>query len=694
MPGADRDAWRPISPPDEDGPRDGALPAYVANGLIGLRVREIPLMAGMTLVNGVVGENPERRVEAAAPVPYPLAADLCVNGVWMSDQPWAVSDLRQAYDFATGELTSRCRVRLGGVDAGIEILTLASRTAPTLVMQEIHVRPDVPCHMRLRAVVATTDLRGRVARRRTDTPGEPEPACDGSLLWSTEGDLSTCGVALATETTPGASPDVTAWDATGPLQTTYDLGTVGKRGASLRQMAALIPSLIHARPDEEAVRRVARGAQTGFDVLRARNRDAWRELWRGRIVVDGATPDHQALIDAAYFYLNSSVHSASVAATSIFGLATWHDYNYYFGHVMWDIDAFCVPPVMLSQPDAARALLDFRSRGLRAAKSNARLSGRRGVQFPWEAAPLTGQEAAPGAGSAAAHEDHGSLHVARAFALFADATGDEAFLRDEAWPVLEGVADWIVSRLTRTARGYELKRATGPAEVPDPPDNDAFSLMLSHDVLCRAVAAAEATGRTPRASWAEVRDNLYLPVRSDKVIAAHDAFRIDEPKGATPSPLGGLFPGGYQTDEAVERRTLDFYLAHWRDYVGAPMLPALYGVWAARTGDRALALKLFEEGYAAYDAGRFHQCLEYRPDHPDSETAAGPFFANLGGMLLGLLFGFTGLDPKGDPAHWPDRPVVLPEGWRAISVERLWFGGRTASLRADQGAERAVIKFH
>ena len=144
----------------------------------------------------------------------------------------------------------------------------------------------------------------------------------------------------------------------------------------------------------------------------------------------------------------------------------------------------------------------------------------------------------------------------------------------------------------------------------------------------------------------------------------------------------------------MARRTLDFYLAHWRDYVGAPMLPALYGVWAARTGDRALALKLFEEGYAAYDAGRFHQCLEYRPDHPDSQTAAGPFFANLGGMLLGLLFGLTGLDPKGDPADWPDRPVVLPEGWRAITVERLWFGGRAAALRAEHGAPRAIIEFH
>lgn len=692
MPGAE--AWRPINPPDEGGPRDGALPAYVANGLVGLRVREMPLMAGMALANGVAGEHPERRVEAAAPVPYPLAGDLSLNGVWLSDQPWSVSDLSQAYDFAAGELTSRFRIRLGGVEADVEVLTFASRTAPALVMQEIRVRPDAACRLRLRAQVATTDLRGRVARRRTDTPGEPQPACDGSLLWSTEGDLSTCGVALATETTPAASPDVAAWDATGPLQTTYDLGTVGKRGARLRQMAALIPSLVHAWPDEEAVRRVARGAQTGFDALRARNQAAWRDLWRGRIVVEGARPEHQALIDAAYFYLNSSVHPASPAATSIFGLATWWDYTYYFGHVMWDIDAFCVPPVMLSQPDAARALLDFRSRGLKAAGSNARLSGRQGVQFPWEAAPLTGQEAAPGAGSAAAHEDHGSLHVARAFALFADATGDAAFLKKDAWPVLEGVADWIVSRLTRTTRGYELKRATGPAEVPDPPDNDAFSLMLAHDVLGRAIAAAEATGRTPPAAWAQVRDALYLPVRADQVIAAHDDFRIDEPKGATPSPLAGLFPGGYRPDDAVARRALDFYLAHWRDYVGAPMLPALYGVWAARTGDRALALKLFEEGYAAYDAGRFHQCLEYRPDHPDSQTAAGPFFANLGGMLLGLLFGFTGLDPKGDPADWPDRPVVLPEGWRAITVERLWFGERTAALRAEHGAPRAIIEFH
>ena len=35
------------------------------------------------------------------------------------------------------------------------------------------------------------------------------------------------------------------------------------------------------------------------------------------------------------------------------------------------------------------------------------------------------------------------------------------------------------------------------------------------------------------------------------------------------------------------------------------MLPAFYPVWAAMRGDRALAPKLFEEGYAAYDKGGF-----------------------------------------------------------------------------------------
>ncbi len=689
-----RPASLPINPPEEAGPRDGDLPAYIANGLIGLRVREQPLQPGMAIINGFAAEHPERRLEAAAPAPYPLAGDLALNGVWLSDQPSSVSQLVQRYDFAAGELTSLFRYEAAGVAADVAVVTFASRTAPSVVLQEVEVRPSAPCDVGLRAIVETGGLRGRVARRRTDTPGEPEPVCDGSLLWESEGGMSQCGLALVTALDGGgdAEPSTQAWDAAGPLRSEYRVRARSDRSVQLRQIVAAVPSIVHDRPDEEAVRRVARAKATGFDELRARNRAEWAELWRGRIVVEGASPAHQALIDAAFYYLNCSTHAASPSATSIFGLATWHDYHYYYGHVMWDVDAFCVPPLILSQPNAALAMLDFRRRGLEAARSNARLSGREGVQFPWEAAPLSGQEAAPGAGDSAAHEDHGSLHTARAFALYADATGDEAFLKEDAWPVLSGVADWIVSRATRTDRGLEIKRSTGPAEAPDPPDNDAFTVMAAKQILRRAVRAAEQIGRTPPPEWAQAAESLYLPIRSDGVIAAHDGFRVSEPKGATPSPLAGFFPYDHPSPIEERRRTLEFYLKHWEAYVGAPMFPALYTTWAAMAGDRDLALRLFEQGYAAYDRGRFHQCLEYRPDHPDSQVAAGPFFANLGGMLLGLMLGLTGVVvDDGDPQAWPRRPVVLPAGWRAIEVERLWVRGRPMRLSARHGADRAEL---
>ncbi|WP_425982143.1 glycoside hydrolase family 65 protein [Brevundimonas sp. TWP1-2-1b1] len=689
----DVQATTPIDPPEAQGPRNGDLPAYVGNGLIGLRVREQPLQAGMTIVSGFAGEHPERRVEAAAPAPYPLAGDLALNNVWLSDQPSAVSHLAQAYDFATGELTSGFRYEAAGVVAKVEVVTFASRSAPSIVLQEVTVRVDQACDLALRAVVETGGLRGRVARRRTDTPGEPEPACDGSLLWEAEGALSTCGFALATDLIGGdAERAVQAWDASGPLRTEYRLRARPDRPVRLRQLVAILPSVLHDRPDEEALRRVARAQASGFDALRRRNREAWAEIWKGRIVVHGANREHQALIDAAVFYLNCSTHEASPSATSIFGLATWHDYNYYFGHVMWDVDAFCVPPLLFFQPDAARAILDFRTRGLDAARSNARLSGREGLQFPWEAAPLSGQEASPGGGDGAAHEDHGSLHTARAFGLYADVTGDETFLKEDAWPVLSGVADWIVSRTTRTTRGLEILRVTGPAEVPEPPDNDAFTIMAAIQVLRRAIRAAEQIGRTAPPEWTTTADDLYLPLRSDGVIAAHDGFRVSEPKGATPSPLAGLFPYDHPASDRERRNTLDFYLQHWAEYVGAPMFPALYTTWAAMAGDRDLSLKLFEEGYAAYDQGRFHQCLEYRPDHPDSQVKAGPFFANLGGMLLGLMLGLTGLViDDGDPQTWPRRPVVLPKGWTAIEIGRVWVRGRPMRLLARHGADRAEL---
>ncbi|MFK4793781.1 hypothetical protein [Sphingobium sp. ZW T5_29] len=682
--------WEPLSPDPVEGVRGDDLPAYVANGLVGLRVREVPMLPGSAIVNGVVGLHVEEPVEAAVPIPYPLAADIGVGETWLTEQPWFISDATQRYDFATGELLSALAFHVGEVALRVEVLTFASRSDPALVLQRTELMAESPCTVRLRAGIATAGSRGRANERKV---GEQTASGEGAMLWVPEGTFSCCGIAFHSEC-PEAKDEPCFREKHGSGSLTAEYSVELKRGRTVRleQIAALVPSLVHHSPMDEAVRRLAKGRELGFDQLRDLNRESWRQLWQSRIVVDGASSDHQRLIDAGFFYLNSSAHRSSPAATSMFGLASWPNYNYYFGHVMWDIDAFCVPPLLLVQPTAARSLLDFRARHVDAARMYAMLDNKDGLRFPWEAAPRSGEEATPGAGSGAAHAAHVSLHVARAFALHAEAVRDVRYLREKGWPILSGVADWLASRLTQTTRGFELLRATGPAEVLDPPDNDSFTLMTAYDLLQRTIRIGLSIGEDVPAIWCDMADSLHLPIRSDGVIASHEEFRVSEAKGATPSPLAGLFPMNYPATGRQEEATLGLFLSHWPDYVGSPMLPAFYPVWAAMRGDRALALKLFEAGYAAYDKGRFHQCLEYREDHPDSKVPAGPFMANIGGMLMTMLLGLPGIEiSDADPSDWGRRPVILPSGWKSITVDQLWVGGTPMRMEAMHGAARARL---
>lgn len=682
----------PISPPPEPGPLGDRLPAYLANGLVGLRVRDMPLTPGMALVSGFTGDHPAREIESAASTPYPLAGDVVLNGVSLAQAQQQVRLIDQAYDFSCGELISRAEFQVGEATARLTVLTFCSHEAPNLVCQEIQVTVSGPCDLTLMAGIDAAGIAGDLQKARRDTP-EAEPSCDGWMLWRSAGGLATCGLAYLAELRGAeADPERPPWRES-QLTSSYKFRARSDRTYVLRQVTSLVPSVIHPRPDEQAARLAALARKLGFERLRQDNRDAWAELWRGRIRLEGAPERWQALTDAAMFYLMTSTHPASPASTSIFGLATWRDYHYYYGHVMWDVDTFCVPPLTLLEPYAARSLLDYRYRCLPGAEANARVRGRHGVQFAWESAPSTGHEAAPLPGSAAWFEDHVTPDVARAFAFHGDVTGDEVFRRDRAWPILSRVAEWLVSRTERSDRGYEIRRSMGIAEREQAADNPAYMNMISGVVLRDAVTLAGWLGIPPPAAWSRVADGLVLPMR-DGMVISHDGYRANESKGATPDPLMGVFPLACPWPDEVREKTLAFYLERADDYLGSPMLSALYPTWAVRTGDRRLAARMLEEGYGKFMRGRFLQTLEYRQDRFPEQPPAGPFCANIGGFLSGLLLGLPGLEPDGGPVEaWARRPVVLPAGWDGIVAERIWLRGRPARLTARHGAERAEIEW-
>jgi hypothetical protein len=58
----------------------------------------------------------------------------------------------------------------------------------------------------------------------------------------------------------------------------------------------------------------------------------------------------------------------------------------------------------------------------------------------------------------------------------------------------------------------------------------------------------------------------------------------------------------------------------------------------------------------------------------------------MGGFLSGLLLGMPRLEPGGgEPETWSKASVVLPAGWTAIKIDRLWVRGRPMRLEARQG---------
>jgi hypothetical protein len=681
----------PISPPPLTDPQPGRLRAHLGNGQIGLRVGRVPFADGLAVINGFWGRHPKDGGSAVAIAPYPFNGDIALGGRWASELEGSIRLVSQQLDFSCGEIVTRLRLDIDGRRATVEVTDLCSRTDPALALQEIQVTVDEPVEVRIRSSICTDGVPGRWIGADEIPRGRP-PTADAWLRFEGMGGASTCGAALAVIADDAATGRRIELDeARGLVSVVATSRATPERTIRQRSIVGLVPELAHARPAHLAALLVGRGIARGWDELRAANREAWRELWRARPLLD-APDGWQGRSDASFFYLHSAVSRASLASTGVFGLAYGPGYHFYRGHVMWDVESFGFPPLVLTDPDAARAILRFRARSAPAARANAALHGYAGLMYPWEAEPVHGEEAVPRWSKT--DKDHISLDVGIAFELYAGITGDRRFARDEAMPVIDGVVEWLLSRIGWTARGAEIRLARGPAEAFEPIDNDAFVNLSAITFLRRAAALVRWLGDEPPEAWEAVARQLVIPTDPRTgAIVNHDDFVPDEPLGETPEGAAAFFPVGYRGHPDVEAATLRYALRHQVErFAGTPMLSAALGVYAAWDGRRRLAADLLERGYAAFFDDPFWAPDEYT-SADDRFPPASPMLANLGMFLGSVLTGYPGILPSiADPQTWPERPVILPAGWRSIEVERLWIRGRPARLVAPHGARLATIE--
>ncbi|MDE3180501.1 MAG: glycoside hydrolase family 65 protein [Acidobacteriota bacterium] len=645
-------------------------PAYLSNGLIGIRPGPNPLAQSPTAVSGFVYSNIPYQMQAISPAPYPLVTDLEVNRVSLLERPDLLKVRRQSLDMATGELLTQMSFDPGnGASFLLEVLQFASRSVPALLCQELRVTSSTNVQVRITAQIGVKGVPGAIYLDHAP----PRTEIDLVMGFRSYGDLSKLGVAVM-------APPQTGLQRTGPAIATdegpirrYDLAARAGQTSRFQTIAAMVSEFYHPEPELESIRLASWGATLGFEFLRRENRERWQELWKSRVKITGDA-DSQKILDASFFYLHSSLNPSDKTGMPPFGLSQTRAY---YGHSFWDTESWSLLPVMMTSPDTAKSLLEFRRRSLGYAKKLAALFGYRGAQFPWEAAPDGGFGVTPTFAATGWEEQHITADVALAFWEYQLAAGDDDFLKQATWPVLKAVGNWIASRGIYTPRGFEIHHIMGPDEGLPNVNNDAYVNLISKMVLEAAIRCATKAGETPSPAWGRAARKMFLPVDHARNIM----LPCDHPPQGKNYPIGGLDmltvhdpPIG----QDLFRNTFNYeetFRSRRRPSIG--FATAAAAATAAFLGYRRQAAALFRTAWQDDWMEPFGMLKE-----APSETY-GCFLTNCGSLLQTAMLGFTGLRIR--EGDWRAYPASLPEGWSRIEIDRVWVRGSAKRLVAENG---------
>lgn len=651
--------------------------AYLSNGLIGLRPGPNPLATAPAFVSGFVSSDAAYRVEVISPAPYPLETDIQIKGVSILKHPELLHVQQQSLDMASGELATEMIFAPGtGVTLKLHVLQFASRSIPSLVCQEIFAIPSADMEIDFIPRLNRSGVPGSVYMQ--DAPQDTDFALVSG--YRSGGNLSKLGIALSI-TTPGQSfQKQDPYPEPAGISRTYTLKAGPAHPVRFQTVAAMVTDEYHPEPALEAIRLSSWGSSFEFAELRKANSEAWGGLWQSRVKVTGDT-DAQRVLDAAFFYLHSSVQPSTRTGMPPFGLS----HSNYSGHSFWDTEIWSLLPITLSSPQTARALLEYRLRSLGFAERQADLYGYRGAQFPWEGAPVGGFEVTPTVAGTGWAEQHASPDIALGFWEYQLATNDRAFLKEGTWPVLNAVAQWIASRVTATKRGFEILHVMGPDESVPNINNGSYMNLVCKMALDAAIRCAAVIGAAPPPAWVVIRDGLVIPLDEKQGIV----WPFDNP----PQPGTAAYSAGLvdylvlhnpPLDRTFIKNTHDFEQLILQRHSGNSSNdePVGFAV-AARAGTAAFlgevreARQLFDQSWRPVWLEPFGTIQE-RPSQ-----GYGCFITDYGSLLQTVMLGFTGL--RICEGSWQKYPARLPEGWTKIEIERLYVKGEPRHLVATDG---------
>jgi len=443
--------------------------------------------------------------------------------------------------------------------------------------------------------------------------------------------------------------------------------------------------------------------QTGWDGLLADQRAFLDDFWdRADVEIDGDTEVQQAVRFALFHVLQAGVRGESrpIPAKGLTGPG-------YDGHAFWDTEAFVLPVLTFTAPDAVASALRWRRDVLPAALDRAARLGLEGAAFPWRT--IHGEECSGywPAGTAAFHIN---ADIAAAVVTYIDATGDAEFERDTGMDLLAHTARLWRSLGHHDAQGrFHIDGVTGPDEYSAVADDNVYTNLMARDNLLAAAGVAERypdrareLGVTPEeaASWRDAARSMYIPY--DEALGVHpqaEGFtrhQVWDFANTSPDqyPLLLHFPYfDLYRKQVVKQADLVLAMHMSGSQFTAKQKARNFDYYEPLTV-RDSSLSACTQAVIAAEVGHLDLAFDYLGEAAlmdlhdlEHNTRDGVHIASLAGAWIALVAGFAGLRyPAGQVSFAPR----LPEGLNRLAFS-LMLRGQRLRVEVTQASVRYLL---
>lgn len=492
-------------------------------------------------------------------------------------------------------------------------------------------------------------------------------------------------------------------------------------GASVRLYKYCLYRELKGGEARDDIRLYLRGIRdAGFDAELRQQQAYLSSFWADARVTVENNPELQTQLDFCMYQMLQAAGKDGLSSVPAKGLSG----EGYEGHYFWDSEIYVFPFFLMTKPEIARALLEYRYNRLDDARAHAaELGHSRGALYPWRT--ITGSECSSYYPSGSA-QYHINGDIAHAFLDYRRVTRDDSFLEQTCEVLAETARLWLDTGHWQDGT-FRIDCVTGPDEYTCVVNNNYYTNACAAENLtgayrlCRelketapekynALARRIGLEDAETEAFLSAGEHMYFPHGGNPVIIAQDDSFLQKKRvdiSAIPKENFPLLMHYHpllinrcqvlkQADSVLANclyreedvLTMMRSYRYYEDITthDSSLSHCIYAIMAARLGDIESAKRYFSK------------CVGTDTDDLHGNTRDGLHLANIGGVHRVMIAGFGGTRVTDDGLSlFPILPDNIPSAgfalfWRGSRL-RISVSGDECRIRVSDGPEQTLTVY-